>query len=308
MKQAMIATWKMSYDGIVLAKEALRKGANIQTAIITAIQDVEKREEFISVGHGGLPNAEGQVQLDAAYMDGNSMDFGGIIEVENIESPIAVAAHLCGLKCNCLLAGVGAEAYAKEHGFRFQNHICKQAYERWLEKQQEEKDELKAYEGHDTVCVLGKCDDNLAVGVSTSGLFMKHVGRVGDSPIIGSGFYSDALIGSAAATGLGEDIMRGCLSIRIVDCMANGFDVQHAVDHVLDAHSKRMKEAGKECDSISLIAMDKEGNCAASTNLEEFPFVVLQDDEITLMVATYKQGEHHCFVADEAWLKQYQGD
>lgn len=59
----------------------------------------------------------------------------------------------------------------------------------------------------------------MAAGVSTSGLFLKHAGRVGDSPIIGSGFYSDAMAGSAAATGLGEDIMRGCLSIRVVDQM-----------------------------------------------------------------------------------------
>ena len=95
MEYTMIATWKMSYDGIGLAKEALEKGCNVKDAIRIAIQNVEEREEFISVGHGGLPNIDGHVQLDAAYMDGDTLDFGGIIEVEDIKSPIAVAQDLC---------------------------------------------------------------------------------------------------------------------------------------------------------------------------------------------------------------------
>lgn len=307
MKEAMISTWKMSYDGMVKAKKVLAQGGNVKEAIVCAIQDVEAREEFISVGHGGLPNAQGHVQLDSAYMNGNTLGFGGIIEVENVKSPIAVAAHLSDLKVNCLLSGKGAEAFAQEEGFAFQNHLVEQSKQRWETKREEAK-ELKAYEGHDTVCVLGKCDEQFAAGVSTSGLFMKHEGRVGDSPIIGSGFYSDAIYGSAAATGLGEDIMRGCLSIRIVDALAAGIPVQEAVDTVLDAHMERMEQAGRTCDAISVIAMDQKGNCAASTNIPEFPFVVLQDDVVKLMVATYKTGKHAVFEADAQWLTQYTGD
>lgn len=311
MEYTMIATWKMSYDGIGLAKEALEKGCSVKEAIRIAIQNVEEREEFISVGHGGLPNIDGHVQLDAAYMDGDTLDFGGIFEVEDIKSPIAVAQDLCGLKCNCLLSGKGAESYAKKKGFPFENHLCESSKKRWEEKKKEDIEdieELQAYEGHDTVCVLGKVKKHLGVGVSTSGLFMKQEGRVGDSPIIGSGFYADSLIGCAAATGLGEDIMRGCLSLRVVDKMAEGKHVQEAVNEVLDAHIKRMALMKKDCDAISLIAMDKDGNCAASTNICEFPFVVLQDNDIKLFVATYKEGMHNVFEADETWLKQYKGD
>ena len=303
----MISTWKMSYDGMLKAKDILQQDGSVQAAILAAIQDVEAREEFISVGHGGLPNAQGHVQLDSAYMNGNTLGFGGIIEVENVESPIAVAAKLSDYKVNCLLSGKGAEAFAQEEGFAFQNHMTPQSKKRWQDKQKEDM-ELKAYEGHDTVCVLGKCQDELAAGVSTSGLFMKHEGRVGDSPIIGSGFYSDALYGSAAATGLGEDIMRGCLSIRIVDAMAAGMSVQAAVDTVLDAHVKRMQMANRTCDAISVIAMDKDGNCGASTNISEFPYVVIQEDDIKLMVGTYQNGKHDNFEADAAWIKQYTGD
>ena len=102
--------------------------------------------------------------------------------------------------------------------------------------------------------------------------------------------------------------MRGCLSLRVVDKMAEGKHVQEAVNEVLDAHIKRMALMKKDCDAISLIAMDKDGNCAASTNICEFPFVVLQDNDIKLFVATYKEGMHNVFEADETWLKQYKGD
>ena len=305
MKETMIATWKMAYDGIHKGMQALHE-QGIQEAIVTAIQDVEQREEFVSVGKGGLPNIEGHVQLDAAYMDGSTLNFGGVIEVENISSAIEVAASLCGKHCNCLLAGSGAEAYAQTNGFAFANNLTKASKKRY-EKAKKDVD-LKAYDGHDTVCVLAGKGNDMAAGVSTSGLFLKHAGRVGDSPIIGSGFYSDAMAGSAAATGLGEDIMRGCLSIRVVAQMRCGVAVQDALIQVLDAHMQRMKQAGNHCDAISMIAMDVHGNCAAVTNLKEFPYVVAQDGKVTLMVAAYEDGIHRCFPADAAWLKQYQGD
>lgn len=152
---------------------------------------------------------------------------------------------------------------------------------------------------------LGK----MVSGVSTSGLFMKNAGRVGDSPIIGSGFYCDNEIGAAAATGLGEDIMRGCLSIRLLDLVKAGIDVQKACDTVLDDHIKRMEKAGRVCDAISLIAMDKDGNYGATTNIDAFPYVVINDEkEVEIRVATYNEGKHCNFVADEEWLNTYTGD
>lgn len=305
MKQTMIGTWKMAFDGIRRGAAVLRE-QSVKEAIRTAIQDVEQREEFVSVGKGGLPNIDGHVQLDAAYMDGKTLNFGGVIEMENVASAIEVAASLCGKHCNCLLAGKGAEGYAQEEGFTFANNLTEASKQRW--KQAKKDADLKAYDGHDTVCVLAAKDDEMAAGVSTSGLFLKHAGRVGDSPVIGSGFYSDAMAGSAAATGLGEDIMRGCLSVRVVDLMRAGIAVQDALIQVLDTHMARMKQAGNDCDAISMIAMDTKGNCAAVTNLKEFPYVVAQDGEVTLMVAAYENGVHRCFPADEAWLKQYSGD
>ena len=81
MKQTMIGTWKMAFDGIRRGAAVLRE-QSVKEAIRTAIQDVEQREEFVSVGKGGLPNIDGHVQLDAAYMDGKTLNFGGVIEME----------------------------------------------------------------------------------------------------------------------------------------------------------------------------------------------------------------------------------
>ena len=69
MNKAMISTWKMSYDGMLKAKDILQQDGSVQAAILAAIQDVEAREEFISVGHGGLPNAQGHVPVSYTHLD-----------------------------------------------------------------------------------------------------------------------------------------------------------------------------------------------------------------------------------------------
>ena len=101
-------------------------------------------------------------------------------------------------------------------------------------------DNLEAYDGHDTVCMIGlDSNKNMAVGVSTSGLFLKKAGRVGDSSVIGSGFYCDSLVGGAAATGVGEDIMKGCLSISIINRMKLKQDIQSSCEDAIKEHTER---------------------------------------------------------------------
>lgn len=102
----------------------------------------------------------------------------------------------------------------------------------------------------------------ITVGTSTSGLFMKIPGRVGDSPISGSGFYADSKIGAASATGLGEDIMKGCLSFEVVRKIKEGMPPQEACDKTLYEFVSDLENRNKNIDDvqISLIAMDKEGN------------------------------------------------
>ena len=112
----------------------------------------------------------------------------------------------------------------------------------------------------------------MVAATSTSGLFMKAPGRVGDSPIIGSGFYCDARFGAAAATGLGEDIMRGCLSYETVSLMKRGRTPKEACEEALRGLSRRKLELGEDEGSISLIALSPEGVFGAATTLPVFPF------------------------------------
>ena len=118
----LISTWYMSYHGIELAKAHLNKGGSLQEAIKIAIQDVEANPRFVSVGTGGLPNQEGIVQLDGAYMNGSDLSFGGVIEAEALKSPIEVSIDLAKHSMNCLLAGKGADQYAQKQGFKQASH------------------------------------------------------------------------------------------------------------------------------------------------------------------------------------------
>ena len=128
----------------------------------------------------------------------------------------------------------------------------------------------------------------MAAGVSTSYLFMKHL-KSRRFSIIGSGFYCDSQIGGAAATGVGEDIMRGCLSISVVNYMKQGLDAQKACERALFTYLERVNN---KPDEISLIALDKDGNYGGCSTLEDFPFVVLdENNEAKLMAYKGKEKE-----------------
>ena len=220
---AVIGTWKMCSRGLYEACDMLAAGGTAGDAAVHTILQVENNPAYCSVGYGGLPDRDGHVMLDAAYMDGNTLRMGGIMSAENVQNPILAARKLCGREVNCLLAGRGAEQFAVENGLPLRDMRTESSLRRWQEAVQQDTKRLEAYRGHDTVCVLALDEQGgMAAGTSTSGLFMKAPGRVGDSPVIGSGFYCDSRYGAAAATGLGEDIMRGCLSYEIVSLMRRG--------------------------------------------------------------------------------------
>lgn len=122
---------------------------------------------------------------------------------------------------------------------------------------------LKAYDGHDTVGAIALDNKGkVVVGTSTSGLFMKEPGRVGDSPMCGCGFYADSNIGAATATGLGEDIIKGVLSYEVVRKISEGLLPQEACDKTIYEFAEQIKNRNKNIEDlqISLIAMDKYAN------------------------------------------------
>ena len=113
----MIATWRMALEGVEAASELLKADADAGDALEKAIACVEDCEFYKSVGYGGLPNEEMEVELDAAFMDGNTLDIGCVGAVKDFANPIRIARQLSKEEVNNFLVGRGAEKYAQRHGF-----------------------------------------------------------------------------------------------------------------------------------------------------------------------------------------------
>lgn len=108
----------------------------------------------------------------------------------------------------------------------------------------------------------------MAVGTSTSELFMKKKGRIGDTHISGSGFYVTNEIGGAAATGLGEDIMKGCLSYEVVKRMEKGISLMEAAQTAVSEFTEKLKRKNGKAGAISVIALNNQGEWGIGTNVE----------------------------------------
>lgn len=309
----IIATWRMAVEGITEASHILEKNGDAGDAIETAIKEVEDFPYYKSVGYGGLPNEEMEVELDAAYMDGDTLDIGAVAAIKDFANPISIARRLSKEKVNSMLVGEGAEKFAHKEGFERKNMLSDRAKIHYRNRVKEdrlkslEELEIKPYSGHDTVGMV--CLDEsgkMTAATSTSGLFMKKKGRVGDSPISGSGFYVDSKVGGASATGLGEDLMKGCISYEIVRLMKEGMHPQEACEKAVASLDKELKERRGKAGDLSLIAMNNKGEWGVATNIEGFSFAVATANQEPIVYLT-KIVDGKCVheVASQEWLDEY---
>ena len=305
---AMIATWRMAIEGITEACNGLDKGMDAGDAVELAVKMVEDYPFYKSVGYGGLPNEEMEVELDAAYMDGDTLDIGAVAAIKDYANPISIARRLSHEKVNCMLVGDGAEKFAHKEGFERKNMLTDRAKIHYKNRVKEVKQqEISPYSGHDTVGMV--CLDThgkMTAATSTSGLFMKRKGRVGDSPISGSGFYVDSKIGGASATGLGEDLMKGCISYEIVRLMKEGKHPQEACEIAVNDLNKELIERRGKAGDLSLIAMNNKGEWGVATNIEGFSFAVATEGQEPIVYLT-KNVDGKCIheVASQEWLDNY---
>jgi len=269
---AIIGTWSMALDGVRKAAGLLKQGGIAADAVETAIIMVEDYREYNSVGYGGLPNEVGLVEMDAAFMHGDTFALGAVGAIKDFSNPISIARALSEEKVCNFLVGSGAEEYAGRKGFFRKNMLTDESVEKWRIRCQDSVNlEIKSYDGHDTVCVIALDQHgSMVVGTSTSGLFMKRPGRLGDAPLVGPGFYADSAIGAAAATGLGEDIMKGNLSYEAVRRMAAGLSPTEAAQSSIDDFTAQLlkRNPGYRDLEISLICMNKHGRFGTGTTLE----------------------------------------
>ncbi|WP_298065134.1 N(4)-(beta-N-acetylglucosaminyl)-L-asparaginase [uncultured Cetobacterium sp.] len=307
-KWGMIATWRMASEGVTLGSEMLKNGGKCQDALEEAVKFVEDYPFYKSVGYGGLPNEECEVELDAAFMDGKTLSIGAVASIKDFKNPISIARKLSADRYNIFLVGAGAESYAHKNGFVRQNMLTERAKKTWeLRVKEIQEKNLSPYDGHDTVCMIAlDKDEDMAVATSTSGLFMKKKGRVGDSPVSGSGFYVDNEVGGAAATGLGEDIMKGCLSYEVVQRMKKGEHPMEAAQKAVDEFSETLRKRRGKAGEISIVAMNNKGEWGIGTNVE-FTFCVgTETEKPQVYISTPQEnGEIKIEVASEEYMKAY---
>lgn len=304
----MIATWRMAVEGITKGSEMLKSHGNAGDAIETAIREVEDFPYYKSVGYGGLPNEEMEVELDAAFMDGDTLDIGAVAAIRDFANPVSIARRLSHEKVNSLLVAEGAEKFAHKEGFERKNMLTDRAKAHYRKRVKEMTQTLKPYSGHDTVGMVCLDDQGkMTAATSTSGLFMKKKGRVGDSPIAGSGFYADSKIGGASATGLGEDLMKGCISYEIVRLMGEGLHPQEACEQAVNRLDRELRERRGEAGDLSLIAMNNQGQWGVATNIEGFSFAVATENQEPTVYLVNRQPDGHCTfeVASQEWMDNY---
>lgn len=307
----IIATWRMAKEGIEQGFEQLNQNGKASDAIETAIKAVEDFPYYKSVGYGGLPNEDQVVELDAGYMDGDTFDVGAICAIKDFANPISIAKKLSEEKVNNILVSYGAEKYAREHHFEEKEMLTDRAkafYRKKKKELEQQAQELKPYDGHDTVGMVCLDENGTVVaGTSTSGLFMKKPGRVGDSPFVGSGFYADSEVGGATATGLGEDLMKGCISYEIVRLMKEGLTPQEACEKAVNDLDASLKKRRTVAGDLSVVAMNNKGEFGCATNIDGFSFSVATSDVESTVYLVTRQGDGHCTfeVANKEWLDEY---
>lgn len=305
MAWGIIGTWRMALEGINEARTILKEEGSSLDAVETAVKMVEDCPEYKSVGYGGLPNEDCQVELDAAFMDGNTLSIGAVGGIQGFKNPVSIARKLMEERFNIFLAGPGAEKYAREKGFIEMNMLTDHSKKEWEKRKiQIEKENLTPYIGHDTVGIVSlDKGGRTSVATSTSGLFMKKHGRVGDSPISGSGFYADSEIGGATATGLGEDIMKGCISYEIVRLMGEGLHPQEAAERAVNSLNEKLIKRRGEAGDISVVCMNNKGAWGVATNIEKFSFVVATEtQEPTVYIASSAKGKTTYVRATQEWI------
>ena len=307
----IIATWRMAKEGIEQGFEQLNQNGKASDAIETAIKAVEDFPYYKSVGYGGLPNEDQVVELDAGYMDGDTFDVGAICAIKDFANPISIAKKLSEEKVNNILVSYGAEKYAREHHFEEKEMLTDRAkafYRKKKKELEQQAQELKPYDGHDTVGMVCLDENGTVVaGTSTSGLFMKKPGRIGDSPFVGSGFYADSEVGGATATGLGEDLMKGCISYEIVRLMKEGLTPQEACEKAVNDLDASLKKRRTVAGDLSVVAMNNKGEFGCATNIDGFSFSVATSVvEPTVYLVTRQEDGHCTFeVASKEWLDEY---
>lgn len=273
----VIATWDVK-EATAKAWEVINSGGNALDAVERGCMVEEANEKGQSVGKGGLPDRDGNVTLDACIMDKNG-NCGAVVYLQNITHAVSVARKVMEETPHVMLAGDGARQFAISQGFQPEDLLTdasKKAWENW--KLTSEYKPIINIENHDTIGMLA-IDKNgdISGACTTSGLAYKMAGRVGDSPIIGSGLFIDNEIGGCVATGLGEEVVKTVGSFLVVELMRQGKSPQEACEEAISRIVNKPNSDYKNF-QVGYIAVNKKGETGSYAIHEYFSMTKYQNE------------------------------
>ena len=269
----VLSTWKHGIPANDAAWKILKNGGSALDAVETGAKVPEADPESSSVGFGGLPDEQGKVTLDACIMD-HTGNCGSVAFIQNIKHPISVARKVMEETKHVMLAGEGARQFAVSKGFEEMDlltDVSRKKWEEWKKKQCKQT----PHDTHDTISVLAQdAKGDLSGACTTSGWAYKLHGRVGDSPIIGAGLYVDNEIGCAAATGLGEEVIKTTGSFLVVELMRQGYEPMKACEEALKRIIKNHN--GNPDFQVAYIALRKDGEIGSACIKLSFEYALTQ--------------------------------
>ena len=275
----VIGTWKHGYKATKGTYEILINGGLALDAVEEGAKITESDTKVRTVGYGGYTDQDGNVTLDASIMDhlGNA---GSVAYLKEIKHPISVARKIMEDSEHVMLVGKGAQNFAIDHGFKKENILFEQSKQDWLEWKKCKNKNIISEDNHDTMTILAQDNKgNFAASCTTSGIKYKLNGRVGDSPIIGSGIYLENDIGAAGATGQGEEIMKSVGSFLIVELMRQGY---HPQDACKEANNRIIKKYSKIDFQVAFIALRKDGEFGISALQNDFSYILSSKSNTTI--------------------------
>jgi N4-(beta-N-acetylglucosaminyl)-L-asparaginase len=263
------------------AFDMLMQGADTLDAVIEGVKIQELDPNDDSVGYGGLPNAAGVVQLDASCMHGPTRRAGAVGALEGIKTPSEVAKLVLKYTNHIFLVGEGAKQFALQYGFKEEDLLTEHSREAWLHWRANlnpTDDYLDVPESQNmTVRPTGtiNCDavtpqGDISSVTTTSGLAFKIPGRVGDSPIVGAGQYTDNDVGAAGSTGRGESNIKVCGGFLTVEFMRRGMKPTDACLETLKrvtqtTEPRLLDERGRPKFDLTFYAVNKRGEFGAAS-------------------------------------------
>lgn len=287
----VISTWDHGMPANEAAWKILSAGGYSLDAVEAGVRVPEADPKVITVGFGGIPDANGKVSLDACIMDEKGRA-GCVTCLEHIKHPISVARLVMEKTPHVMLSAKGALEFALENGFQKENLLTPEMKKAWKKWKKEKRGfstkiniENQLLENHDTIGMLAIDEDGRMSGAcTTSGMGYKMPGRVGDSPIIGAGLFVDSEVGGAVATGSGELVMKTLGTFLVVEMMRSGMSPTEACEQAVKRIAKKIPDYQQH--QVGFLALNRLGEYGSFCIQPGFNFAVktntvsvLQDSE-----------------------------